>query len=101
MSIGSLIEKEINGKLFDDKTISSLYKYSYKHIYIISPNRFQKINKDIAIFIFVIKNILEHLGILDQQNIKPEKEYILYNARLQNDKKILDELNRFFDKING
>ena len=101
MSIGSLIEKEINGKLFDDRTISSLYKYSYKHIYIISPNRFQKINKDIAIFIFVIKNILEHLGILDQQNIKPEKEYILYNARLQNDKKILDELNRFFDKING
>ena len=101
MSIGSLIEKEINGKLFDDKTISSLYKYSYKYIYIISPNRFQKINKDIAIFIFVIKNILEHLGILDQQNIKPEKEYILYNARLQNDKKILDELNKFFDKING
>ena len=101
MSIGSLIEKEINGKLFDDKTISSLYKFSYKYIYIISPNRFQKINKDIAIFIFVIKNILEHLGILDQQNIKPEKEYILYNARLQNDKKILDELNRFFDKINA
>ena len=101
MSIGSLIEKEMNGKLFDDKTISSLYKYSYKYIYIISPNRFQKINKDIAIFIFVIKNILEHLGILDQQNIKPEKEYILYNARLQNDKKILDELNRFFDQING
>ena len=101
MSIGSLIEKEINGKLFDDKTISLLYKYSYKYIYIISPNRFQKINKDIAIFIFVIKNILEHLGILDQQNIKPEKEYILYNARLQNDKKILDELNRFFDKLSG
>ena len=50
MSIGSLIEKEINGKIFDNNIISSLYKYSYKYIHIISPSRFQKANKDIAIF---------------------------------------------------
>ena len=99
MSIGNLIEKEINGKIFDNNTISSLYRYSYKYISMISPNRFQKTNKDVAIFVFVIKNILEHIGALDQYNIKPDKEYILYNARLISDKKILDELNRFFDKI--
>ena len=100
MSLGSLIEKEINGKIFDDNIISSIYKYSYKYIPIISPNRFQKTNKDVAIFVFVVKNILEHIGALDQQNIKPDKEYILYNARLKNNKLILDELNSFFDKIN-
>ena len=99
MSLGSLIEKEINGKIFDDNIISSIYKYSYKYIPIISPNRFQKTNKDVAIFVFVVKNILEHIGALDQQNIKPDKEYILYNARLKNNKLILDELNSFFDKI--
>ena len=98
MSLGSLIEKEINGKIFDDNIISSIYKYSYKYIPIISPNRFQKTNKDVAIFVFVVKNILEHIGALDQQNIKPDKEYILYNARLKNNKLILDELNSFFDK---
>ena len=101
MSIGSLIEKEINGKIFDNNIISSLYKYSYKYIHIISPSRFQKANKDIAIFVFVIKNILEHIGTFDLQNIKPDKEYILYHARLQNNKTILDELNKFFDKINS
>ena len=101
MSIGSLIEKEINGKIFDDNIISSLYKYSNKYIHIISPSRFQKANKDIAIFVFVIKNILEHIGTFDLQNIKPDKEYILYHARLQNNKTILDELNKFFDKINS
>ena len=99
MSLGTLIEKEINGKIFDNDTISSLYRYSYKYISMISPNRFQKTNKDVAIFVFVIKNILEHIGALDQYNIKPDKEYILYNARLINNKTILDELNRFFDKI--
>ena len=101
MSIGSLIEKEINGKIFDDNIISSLYQYSYKYIHIISPSRFQKANKDIAIFVFIIKNILEHIGTFDLQNIKPDKEYILYHARLQNNKAILDELNKFFDKINS
>ena len=99
MSLGSLIEKEINEKLFDDNIISSLYTYSYKHINIISPNRFQKTNKDIAIFVFVVKNILEHIGALDHQNLKPDKEYILYNARLKNNKIILEELNNFLDKI--
>ena len=99
MSLGSLIEKEINGKIFDDDTISSLYRYSNKHINIISPSKFQKTNKDVAIFVFVVKNILEHIGALDQQNIKPDKEYILYNARLNNSRIILDELNNFSDKI--
>ena len=99
MSLGSLIEKEISGKIFDDDTISSLYRYSNKHINIISPSKFQKTNKDVAIFVFVVKNILEHIGALDQQNIKPDKEYILYNARLNTNKIILDELNNFSDKI--
>ena len=99
-SLGTLIEKEINGKIFDDDIITSLYKYSYKHIRIISPNHFQKHNKDIAIFVFVIKNILDHLGLLDQSNIKPDKEFILYNARLSYNRKLLDELNKIFDKKN-
>ena len=75
-----------------------MYKYSYRYINIISPNRFQRINKDFAIFVFVVKNILEHIGALEQ-NIKPEKEFVLYNARLKNNKEILEILNDYFDKI--
>ena len=98
VSLGNLIENEIKGKIFDDKTIASLYKYSYRYINIISPNRFQRINKDFAIFVFVVKNILEHIGALEQ-NIKPEKEFVLYNARLKNNKEILEILNDYFGKI--
>ena len=97
-SLGKIIEKEIKGKIFDDKIIASLYKYSYRYLNIISPNRFQKINKDFAIFVFVIKNILEHIGALEEKN-EPQKEYILYNARLKNNKEILEILNGYFDKI--
>ena len=98
VSLGNLIENEIKGKIFDDKTIASLYKYSYRYINIISPNRFQRINKDFAIFVFVVKNILEHIGALEQ-NIKPEKEYVLYNARLKNNKEMLEILNDYYGKI--
>ena len=97
-SLGKIIEKEIKGKIFDDKIIASLYKYSYRYLNIISPNRFQKINKDFAIFVFVIKNILEHIGAFEEKN-EPQKEYILYNARLKNNKEILEILNGYFDKI--
>ena len=97
-SLGKIIEKEIKGKIFDDKIIASLYKYSYRYLNIISPNRFQRINKDFAIFVFVIKNILEHIGALEEKN-EPQKEYILYNARLKNNKEILEILNGYFDKI--
>jgi len=98
ISLGNFIENEIKGKIFDDKTIANLYKYSYRYINIISPNRFQRVNKDFAIFVFVVKNILEHIGALEQ-NIKPEKEFVLYNARLKNNKEILEILNTYFDKI--
>ena len=98
ISLGAIIEKEIKGKIFDDNIIASLYKYSYRYLNIISPNRFQKINKDFAIFVFVIKNILEHIGALEEKN-EPQKEYILYNARLKNNKEILEILNGYFDKI--
>ena len=97
-SLGNLIENEIKGKIFDEQIIANLYEYSYRYINIISPNRFQRINKDFAIFVFVVKNILEYIGALEQ-NIKPEKEYILYKARLKNNKEILEILNKFFEKI--
>jgi len=48
--------------------------------------------------VFVVKNILEHIGALDQ-NIKPEKEYVLYNARLKNNKEMLEILNDYYGKI--
>ena len=71
-----------------------MYKYSCRFINIISPNRFQRVNKDFAIFVFVVKNILEHIGALEH-NIKPTKEFVLYNARLKYNKEILEILNEY------
>ena len=98
-NFGKFIENELKGKIFDDKEIYHLYKISKKYLDIITPNYFQKINKDIAIFVFVIKDILEQLGILELNYIKPEKEFILLNAKLQAKKAILEELNQIEENI--
>ena len=99
-SMGTFIENKLNGKIFDDNIINSLYKYTYKHLNIISPNHFQKINKDIAILVFIIKDMLEHLGILTDTKLNPEKEITLINSRLKSNKVILERLNEINNKIN-
>ena len=98
-NFGKFIEKELNGKVFDDKTIFTLYNLSKNNLDIISPNYFQRINKDIAIFLFIIKDLLEQIGLLRSQFLKPDKEFILLNARLVANKGILDELNKIEENI--
>ena len=99
-SFGKFIEKEIGGKIFEDKEIYSLFKYSKNYLDIISPNYFQKINKDIAIFVFVIKDLLDQLGILNPVSFNIDNEFILLNAKLQANKSILNELNQIEENIN-
>ena len=96
---GTFLEKELNGRVFEDNIISALYNLSKKQLNNISPNYFQKINKDIAIFVFIIKDLMEQLGLLGSHFLKPEKEFILLNARLQTCKAILKELNQVEEKI--
>ena len=98
-NFGNYIKKELDGKIFDDKEIYHLFKISKKYVDIISPNYYQKINKDIAIFVFVIKDMLEQLGILHLIQDKPDIDYILLNAKLQAKKAILDELNQIEEII--
>ena len=99
-NLGNYIKKELDGKIFDDKEIYHLFKTSKKSLDIISPNYYQKINKDVAIFVFVIKDMLEQLGILHSIQDKPDIDYILLNAKLQAKKAILDELKQIEENIN-
>ena len=64
--LGELIEKEINGKIFDDDIITSIYSYANKYSKIISPKDYQKISQDIALFVFIIIDILEYIGLTNK-----------------------------------
>ena len=98
-SLGIFIEQKFNKKIFEYKTISSLYKYSFNYLNIITPYRFQNINKDIALFVFIIRDILEFLGILTLTKLEPVKEIILINSRLLNNKDVIEKLNEINNKI--
>ena len=98
-SFGDFIQKELKDKIIEDKDIYSLFKISKNYLDNISPNYYQKINKNIAIFVFIIKDILEQFGIISSFNAKPDIEYILLNAKLQANKAILKELNQIEEYI--
>ena len=94
--IGPILEKEIKGKVFDNDTINTLYEYSHNFLNIISPNFFQKFSSEIGLFVFIIKNILDHVGITKDVNNKKNviKLYLLYNARINVNNLILQRLNK-------
>ena len=98
-SLGTYIEKQFNKKIFEYNIINALYKYSLNYLNIITPHHFQNINKDIALFVFIIRDILQFLGILTLTKLEPEKEIILINSRLMNNKQVLEKLNEISNKI--
>lgn len=106
-SIGSIIENELKGKKFDDVIINSLYEYSFKYANIINPNYFKKINKNIAILVFLIKNILDYAGIphVDNNNnnsnkANEQKIILLNKSRLNANKAILEKYTEILNKFN-
>lgn len=106
-SIGNIIENELKGKKFDDVIINSLYEYSFKYANIINPNYYKKINKNIAILVFLIKNILDYAGIphVDNNNnnnnkANEQKIILLNKSRLNANKAILEKYTEILNKFN-
>ena len=77
----------------------SLYEWSYKNIDKINPKHFQIINKDIAIFAYIIKNILDYFGINKENKVNYQKLFTLYNIRLNVNEKINSKLNQMLFKF--
>ena len=102
--IGNIIENDLKIKKFDDVIINNLYEYSKDYIDIINPNYYKKINKDIAIFVFVIKNILDFVGISfinnkEDNKINGEKIINIHKSRLNAKNIILDKFNQILNKF--
>ena len=97
---GNVIDDEVKQIKFTDEIINSLYEYSYGKLNIISPKIFQRINKNITWFCYLIKNLLEYLGILnkdskDDKNIK--QIYNVFCSRLHINEELIKNLKKMQD----
>ena len=97
--MGPILDYELKHIVINNEIINSLYEYSYKFINIISPNYFQKINKNIALFSFLIKNILEYIGITKDLNKKRNayQKYKLFCSRFLINQEIIKKLKNLKD----
>lgn len=102
-SIGQVISNLAKGIVLDDEIINSLYEYSHNYLNVITPNFFKKTNNDIALFVFIVKNILEQVGITKDVNNKKNvtKLFKLYNVRINYNSSILQKLNKINDIISA
>lgn len=93
------IEKVIMKGKINDEIINSLYEWAFKFLDKIKPNHYQKINKDIAIFAFIIKDLLDYFGINYENKVESQKLYILNNIRLNINEKVAQKLNQMIIKF--
>ena len=108
-SIGQVISNFAKDIVLDDEKINSLYEYSHNYLNVITPNFFKKTNNNIALFVFIVKNILEQVGITkDVKDVKDAnnkknviKLYKLYNVRINYNNSILQKLNKINDIISS
>lgn len=94
--IGHVIKNITQGIVLDAEKINTLYEYSHKYLDFITPNFFKSTNNELALFVFIVKNILEQVGITKEMNSKNNnviKLYKLYNIRINYNSFILEKLN--------
>ena len=96
ISLGSFIENQIRKINFDtnNELLYKLYTLSNSNIHKIKPNYYQNICKTTGIIVFIIKDIIDYLGLSKDRNVSSGKIYRVLNARL-------DIQNRFLMKLNS
>ena len=98
-NLGVIFEKELINKKYNEEIINSLFEWSYKNIPKITPNYYKKIDKDIAIFVFIIKDLLDFFGISRDKKVNPQKIFVLYNIRLRVQDKLIQKLNKLLTNV--
>ena len=99
MNIGNALDNDLKKLNFNDEIINSLYEYSYNKLNIISPKNFIRVNKNVTWFCYLIKNIFEHIGILNKDNnTKNTKQiYNIFCSRLNINQELIKKFKAMQD----
>ena len=92
--LGNLIQKDLIHKSYSNEIINTLYECAYDSLDKITPNYYQKINKNIAILVFIIRDLLEFYGIGQNISSNSVKLFMLHSARLEVQEKLLNKFNK-------
>ena len=96
-NFGNIIDYDLKQLKFNDEIINSLFECSYGKLNSIAPKNFQRINKNITWFSYLIKNILEFLGILYKDNKNIKQLYNLFCSRLHINNELIKKLRKIQD----
>ena len=97
--LGNLIQKDLIHKTYSNEIINTLYECAYDSLDKITPNYYQKINKSIAILVFIVRDLLEFYGIGQNISSNSIKLFMLHSVRLEVQEKLLNKFNKLLKII--
>ena len=97
--IGTLVEKELNGKIFSDNIIENLYNLGNNELNKLSSNYYKDIDKTTSTFVNIVKDILENIGLSEKKTILIGQQYLILKARLKVKMDKLKKMNEINKKI--
>lgn len=75
---GNLIEEDINIKVdFTTENLKTIYKIIQNNPHLANPNNFSKSCGTTGLFAFIIKDLLEHFGLLNDKKNSNKTYFIL------------------------
>ena len=81
--LGNFIQNEIENNIFSELTMSNLYDISYNNLSKTDPQYYKTIDETTSMFVFIVRDILEHIGMSKEKIGFLNKHYLLLNARLK------------------
>ena len=92
--LGNFIKNEIENKIFSEYTMTNLFDISYNNLNKINPQYFNSIDETTSMFVFIVRDILEHIGLSKEKTILIDKQYLLLNSRLKCKIEFLNQINK-------
>ncbi len=92
IALGNFIKNEIEDKIFSESTITNLYDISYNVLIKINPQYFKSIDETTSMFVFIVRDILEHIGLSKEKTILIDKQFLLLKSRLKCKTQFLNQI---------
>ena len=92
IALGNFIKNEIEDKIFSESTITNLYDISYNVLIKINPQYFKSIDETTSMFVFIVRDILEHIGLSKEKTILIDKQVLLLKSRLKCKTQFLNQI---------
>lgn len=97
--LGNMVQKEISSMDFSDENIYNLRLFCKPHWKILTPLYYSKQCPTTGLFVFLIREILEYMGVVDVKKLPVQRKYKNLKYEMSLIEKKIEKINEFNAKL--